>query len=143
MSPPFVTAVYMEKKDYLRRCQKNACLMCMCLYAYVYQVLKNKFICLRCGEGVSVCTFLMWFYISNKSFQFCSVGNYIGLDEKMEVRPWRGLEECSWRNAPRSLSVGDSYIRVLAVLLLDMVGDEETTTTGTLILFLHVGLCRL
>lgn len=43
MSPPFVTAVYMEKKDYLRRCQKNSCLMCMCLYAYVYQVLKNNF----------------------------------------------------------------------------------------------------
>lgn len=74
------------------------------------------------------------------------MGNYIGLDEKIEVLPLCLIVFSflfSWRNAPWSLSLGDSYFRVLAVLLLDVVGDEEATTTGTLIRFLHVGLCRL
>lgn len=142
MSPPFVTSVF-GKARLLEKVPEKCLLtvyVSVCLHLPGIIII-NKFIWLHCGESVSVCTFLMWFYISNKSFQFCSVGNYIGLDEKVEVLPLCLITFSflfSWRNAPRSLSLGDNYFRVL----MDIVGDEETTTTGTLIFFLCVGLCR-
>lgn len=71
--------------------------------------------------------------------------NCIGHEKKIEVLPWYLIMFFflfSWRKAPRRLSLGDCYFRVWALLLLDVVGDEETTASGTL-LFLKVGQGRV
>lgn len=98
MCPPFVTSVFGKARLLEKVPEKCLLTVYVSVCLHLPGIIINKFIWLHCGESVSVCTFLMWFYISNKSVQFCSVGNYIGLDEKVEVLPLYLsflLEECS------------------------------------------------
>lgn len=87
MSPSVVTAEYLEKQDYLSRCQRKTCLMCTCLYVCLSGV-RIKFFGLHCSGCVCVCRFLNCFYIKDKSAQCCSMGNCIGHEEKIEVLSW-------------------------------------------------------
>lgn len=72
--------------------------------------------------------------------------NCIGHEKKIEVFPWCLIMFFFlffWRKVPRRLLLGDCYFRVWALLLLDIVVDEETTASGKLLLFLQVGQCRV
>lgn len=142
MSSSVVAAVYLEKQDYLRRCQRKTCWMCMFLYA-CFSGVRTKFFWLHCSECVCVCRFQNWFYIKDKSAQCCSMGKCIGHEEKIEVLWWclimfSLLFSCKSSGAFRS----GCYFSVWALLLLDLV-EDKTTPRGTLFPLQLVGQSRI